>query len=843
MTAIQAALDRTTPGYGGDQPETDIEALYQVVTGLGFDGNNNGSVLDSGVAGLASTQLNPGASGDVPSFASFMADPAASVMPAAGTIGGVGFRAGALPIILTATDTGLAYQPQGETTIVGVGGLTLPVSALTETSRPTTPFNAGAGLQETVTGLNALGALVIGLGTNPQANLDPRQGLEALSKLTGAINRSTTTIDNGTADPIAPGDPLYFQIASGFSASVANGVVSAIQNAVTSVAVDITVQASDPRVKIVNHTGVVAGVSSGQTATFDVEFVGDGVPHRFDLQFVRAGTQVVLGSIPVVLGTPVPGDGYEFADLAEGEIEFEDDFGDHLVTAVAGNVAPSFTAGDGQSVPEDSAAQSVVGWATKISAGPASEAGQVVDFLVSNDNTALFSIQPAIAADGTLTYTPAANAFGLATVTVQIHDDGGTAGGGADTSGAQTFAITVSPVNDAPDATHDDYTTDEDTPLTVAAAGVLSNDSDVEHDVLSAVLVNSPAHGSLTLNGDGSFTYTPAANFAGTDGFTYKAHDGLADSDAATVSITVNAVNDAPMVNTPINDSTAYARVPFQFTVPADTFADVDAGDTLALSSSCADGSPLPAWLVFDTATGSFSGTPSSADGGELGVVVTASDSGTPSQSAAAPLTIRVIAHPWQNPVDSLDVNGDAEVSPADVLIVINTINAHGSGSLPARTPSDAGLPPYVDVNGDDSTTASDVLILINFINQRPAGVLALGEGEADAPDSLPGLTSSTKAAPTRATVAGRLSNVVNDYSLPQQQSPVELGRSSWSWRLRSLAPAPYPASAGRQAHDQALAELAKGLGEPGLADSLDLIAESVQAVWRGNASHSFEMR
>ena len=130
MAAIQAALNRTTPGYGGDQPETDIEALYQVVTGLGFDGNNNGSVLDSGAAGLASTQLNPGGSGDVPSFASFMADPAASVMAPAGTIGGAGFRPGALPIILTATDTGFAYQPQGETTITGVGGLTLPVSAL-----------------------------------------------------------------------------------------------------------------------------------------------------------------------------------------------------------------------------------------------------------------------------------------------------------------------------------------------------------------------------------------------------------------------------------------------------------------------------------------------------------------------------------------------------------------------------------------------------------------------------------------------------------------------------------------------------------------------------------------
>ncbi len=357
MTSIQAALNRTTPGYGGDQPETDIEALYQLVTGRGFDGNNNGSVLDSGAAGLVSTQLNPGASGDVPSFASFIADAAGSVLPAAGRVGGAGFRAGALPIILTATDTGFAFQPKGETSIVGVGGITLPISALAQTSRPTTPFNYGAGIQETITGLNALGALVIGLGTNSQANLDPRQGLEALSELTGAVNRSTTSIANGTPTPIAPGDPLYFQISSGFAASVATGVASAIQNAVTNVAVDITVQASDPRVRIVNYTGVRFGVGSGQTATFDIEFVGDGIPSRFDLQFVRAGTNVVLGSIPVVIGTPIPGDGYEFEDLEDGEISSSNDFGSHLAT----NSAPTALSLSNSSVFENQPAGTLVG--------------------------------------------------------------------------------------------------------------------------------------------------------------------------------------------------------------------------------------------------------------------------------------------------------------------------------------------------------------------------------------------------------------------------------------------------------------------------------------------------
>ena len=273
-------------------------------------------------------------------------------MPAAGNLGGAGFRAGALPIVLLATDTGFAYQPMGETSVTGVGGLTLPVSSLTQTSRPTTPFNSGAGLQQTITGLNALGALVIGLGTNPQATVDPRQGLESISKLTGATNQSVATIANGTADPIAPGDPFYFQIASGFGASVANGIVSAIQNAVTNVAMDITVQASDPRVHIINHSGVAHGVGAGATATFDVEFQGDGIPHRFDLQFVRQGTNVVLGSIPVVIGTPIPGDGYEFEDLNEGEIHSSVDFGNSAVavaTVVAREIFYNQSAFDGNS--------------------------------------------------------------------------------------------------------------------------------------------------------------------------------------------------------------------------------------------------------------------------------------------------------------------------------------------------------------------------------------------------------------------------------------------------------------------------------------------------------------
>jgi hypothetical protein len=117
------------------------------------------------------------------------------------------------------------------------------------------------------------------------------------------------------------------------------------------------------------------------------------------------------------------------------------------------NVAPSFTAGSNQSALEDAGLQSVSGWATAITPGPADETGQTVSFSVSSDNPGLFSTQPAVAADGTLTYTPALNANGTATVTVAAVDTGGTANGGADTSAPQTFTITIDPVNDAPSFT------------------------------------------------------------------------------------------------------------------------------------------------------------------------------------------------------------------------------------------------------------------------------------------------------------------------------------------------------------------------------------------------------
>ena len=218
------------------------------------------------------------------------------------------------------------------------------------------------------------------------------------------------------------------------------------------------------------------------------------------------------------------------------------------ITVTAVNDVPSFTKGLGRTVLEDAVGDNMVsGWATDIFAGPANESAQVVDFIVTNNKNSLFSVQPAIDIGGDLTYTLAANANGVATVTVKIHDNGGTANGGVDTSAAQTFTITVTPVNDVPVATNDTYTVAEDTELTVGPVGVLANDVDVDHDALNAVFFEGPTHGELVLNDDGSFTYQPDAGFVGTDTFFYKANDCTVDSAVATVTINVTHVNEAPL--------------------------------------------------------------------------------------------------------------------------------------------------------------------------------------------------------------------------------------------------------------------------------------------------------
>jgi VCBS repeat-containing protein len=141
--------------------------------------------------------------------------------------------------------------------------------------------------------------------------------------------------------------------------------------------------------------------------------------------------------------------------------------------------------------------------------------------------------------EGLITFTPNTGFTGTATFEYTVAD-----GNGGSDIGLVSVVVTA---NDPPVAVADTYAATEDTTLNVnAASGVLGNDSDPDSDPITAQLVSNVAHGSLTLNADGSFSYTPDGNFNGTDSFTYRANDGVQNSNTVTVTINVGAVNDPP---------------------------------------------------------------------------------------------------------------------------------------------------------------------------------------------------------------------------------------------------------------------------------------------------------
>ena len=138
--------------------------------------------------------------------------------------------------------------------------------------------------------------------------------------------------------------------------------------------------------------------------------------------------------------------------------------------------------------------------------------------------------------NGTITYTPNENFSGSDSFEYTISDGNG----GTDTA---TVTITVNAVNDAPVAVDDVATTDEDNAVTIS---VLDNDSDVDGNGLTVTSTTTPSNGTVVINSDGTVTYTPNADYNGTDSFEYTISDGNGGTDTAVVTITINPVNDAP---------------------------------------------------------------------------------------------------------------------------------------------------------------------------------------------------------------------------------------------------------------------------------------------------------
>jgi YVTN family beta-propeller protein/VCBS repeat-containing protein len=150
----------------------------------------------------------------------------------------------------------------------------------------------------------------------------------------------------------------------------------------------------------------------------------------------------------------------------------------------------------------------------------------------------------------------------------------------------------------APTAVDDSYSTSEDMPLTIGAGGLLANDADLDGDALTAARISGPSHGTLSLNADGGFTYTPSPSFTGTDSFTYQASDGQLVSNPATVTIQVRYQFSGffqPVDNLPIvNRVTAGQGIPLKFSLTGYQGLSIfTSGAPFSQPSGCSGSAPV----------------------------------------------------------------------------------------------------------------------------------------------------------------------------------------------------------------------------------------------------------
>ena len=300
------------------------------------------------------------------------------------------------------------------------------------------------------------------------------------------------------------------------------------------------------------------------------------------------------------------------------------------------------------------------------------------------------------AATSTFSGTPTAADIGTLGVKVSATDLGGLAA-------SETFNIAVAPpLNTPPTAVADTADATEKGGIANGSGGspasgnVLTNDTDPDAGDTKTVTAVSfgaaagtlgtalaGAHGSLVLDAAGDFTYTVNETDAAvqalrqstdtlTDAFSYTMRDTAGATSSTTLTVTIHGANDAPTLAVQTGSQNAIVGSAFSLVLPAGTFTDVDAGDTLSYTATAADGSPLPAWLTFNAATRTFSGTPTAADVGTLGVKVSATDLG----GLAASETFNIaVAPPLNTPPTAVADTADATEKGGI---------ANGSGGSPA---------------------------------------------------------------------------------------------------------------------------------------------------------------
>lgn len=367
-------------------------------------------------------------------------------------------------------------------------------------------------------------------------------------------------------------------------------------------------------------------------------------------------------------------------------------------------------------------------------------------------------------AAGTITYTPNENYNGTDSFQYRIFDDGFPLPA---LSSVATVTITINPVNDPPVPLDDTAQTQEDTPVTIA---VLANDSDIDGNLApsSVTVTSGPSHGQTTVNPvSGQIIYTPDRDYNGSDSFTYSVTDdgtpppGL--SAEATVSVTVIAVNDAPVAvaDTAVTDEDTPVTV--------DVLAnDSDVDGNLVPASVTVTTNPLHGSTSVDTVTGAITYLPDADYNGSDSFAYTVWDDGSPTPAKSGTAVVSITINPVNDPpATSPDAATTDEDTPVTVHVLANDTDIDGNlvpGSVTVVTPPANGTTvinpgngaityaPALNFNGVDSfvysvsddgsplpalTSTETVTITVRAVNDPPVALPDAATTDEDTPVTI----------------------------------------------------------------------------------------------------------
>jgi gliding motility-associated-like protein len=357
--------------------------------------------------------------------------------------------------------------------------------------------------------------------------------------------------------------------------------------------------------------------------------------------------------------------------------------------------------------------------------------------------------------DSTITYTPNLNFNGSDTFTYVICD-----GGTPNLCDTATVIITVNPINDAPIATHNTNTTDEETAVSGNVYSDQTSDSDVDGPSINITPVSGPSNGTITLNTDGSYTYTPNTGFNGNDTVTYSYCDGGTPDlcDTAELVITVVPVNDAPVIGQPPVALPEDSTITF-----CPTISDPDAGDVLTVSIC---GGP-------DNGTAILTGncidyTPNANFNGDDSICLIVCDNGSPvlCDTIIVPITVTpvndapVAVDDINSTNEETPVNGDVSPNDSDIdgpSVNITTVSGPSNGTITLNTDGSYTYTPNAGFNGNDTVTYSycdggtpdlcdtaELVITVAPVNDAPVAADDAATTDEDTPVNIPVLNNDS---------------------------------------------------------------------------------------------------